>query len=243
MSLNDRLNSMMDAKEAPKQYTYFGEVAGLDAIDYCLMKGQPRRLWDSRSDPPETRRTELTIIIVQLEAGRFDIEARCLDNSAEWLKHTLPSLKKLSVHLGTLKGRYVQVKRVGTGRTYQNKNGETKEATALEFIEVYPDRATCEAAYHAWKAQFGEANATNGNGNGASAAPNTAGVQPEPLPAAPASVPQIPAAQAWSFIEMAWKANPDLAALRSFISSSPAIATHYPPDHPHLLKLTNEPPF
>lgn len=211
----DPMDAAMQATDEPRERTYFGEVVTADAWFVVLERGVGKRLFDAAYDDPAQRRTAIKIEIDPLK-GEFLVTQECLHFERAWLGHTLPSLQKLGVNLNALKGRYCQVKRVPTGEVYQNKQGETKEKSALVFVAVYDDGAACVQAADAF---FG----SRGSGGAGAAA-----------------MPSMPPEQEFALrsLPALWKAsNHDQAAFRLLVESNPLISTYYPFDGPYIQAL------
>ena len=149
---DDPLDAAMNPTPASLERNFWGEVVTVDAWHCRLVKGQGKVVWDPSADSIDQRRTAIKIgvEITPKDSGRYTVEREVLDTSPEWIKHTLPSLRKLELDLRTLKGRWVQIKSRPTGQTYTNSAGEVKERSAIVFIEVYPDRETAQAAADAF---------------------------------------------------------------------------------------------
>lgn len=211
---SDPMTAAMTATEEPRDRTYFGEIVTADAWFAVLEKGVGKRLFDPSRDDPGQRRTVIKLEIDPLK-GEYLISQECLHFEDAWLHHTLPSLKALGVtDLATLKGRYCQVKRVATGQTYVNKQGETKDKTALVLVTLYADGAACIQAAEAFFATRGQQSAT------------AAATGHEPAPEA-----GMPAEQAFALrsLPALWKtSNHDAARFQQLIEQNPLISKYYP---------------
>lgn len=214
------MDAAMHATEEPKERTYFGEVVTVDAWFAILRKGVGKVAFDPGQHDVADRRTVIKLEIDPLK-GDFLITQECLHFEDEWLKFTLPSLQKLSVDLASLKGRWVQLKRVPTGRTYQNKSNETKDRTAIVFEKVFADGAGCVAAADAFFAK-------RGTGTVESAAlPADLGLPPEQAFAL-RSLPAL------------WKASGNNAEkFKALIDQNPLISKYYPWEHTHVQGLVS----
>lgn len=197
----DPMNAAMSATEEPKERTYFGEIVTVDCWFVVLQKGVGKQVFDPTRHSVEQRRTAIKIEIDPLK-GDFMVTQECLHFEAEWLNCTLPSLKKLNVELSALKGRYCQAKRIPTGQTYTNKQGETKEKTGLVFVEIYADGAACVQAAEQFFGSRVEAATEPGN------------------PEKDFALKSLPAL---------WKAsNRNKDHFKTMIEQNPLIAKHYP---------------
>lgn len=143
----DPWQAALEATEPPQ--IMFGEIL-LDLFFCALVKGEGRVLFDPTKHAPGQRRTCVKVGVYPLqETGlTFAVEREFIAEIANdgWLKVTLPSLRDLAVtDLKAVNGKYAQVELVKYG-SYQ-KDGETKEKTAPKVLVLYPDQATCLAAY------------------------------------------------------------------------------------------------
>lgn len=215
----DPMAAAMSATDEPRDRTYFGEIVTADAWFVVLEKGVGKRLWDASRDDVNTRRTAIKIEIDPLR-GEYLITQECLHFEQTWLKCTLPSLRALGADLGSLKGQFCQVKRVSTGETYVNKQGETKEKTGIVFIALYPDAESCVRAADEFYAHRG----STANGTPAESTPET-DLSPEQAFAL-RSLPAL------------WKASgSDPAKFKTLIDQNPLISKYYPWNHPHVQGL------
>lgn len=225
----DPMTAAMDATKRPIDRTYFGEVVTVDAWFCVLEKGVGKRPWDSTRDGIDQRRTVIKLGIQPLR-GQYLIEQECLHFEPEWIDHTMPSLKQVGVDLRALKGKYCQVRREPTGRQYQNKQGETRDRTAIVFQQLFGTRDACQAAADAFFAQ---------RGIGQSAPLNGATGMPQ------ADLPQdlgMPPEQQFalnSLPALLKASGNDTAKFVELIRQNPLINKYYPPEHPHVRALIN----
>lgn len=153
MSTPTELDAMVTNPVQPRvnDTTFFGQVVTLDMSTWKLVKGQGRVPFDQTYDDPADKVRGITI---QIECEKRDGDKYMIDTGRNplleidkaWHQHTLKSLQKLGVPLSQLKGLFVQVKRVVTGEKYTDRNGDSKDRTALEFIATYPDWHAMHAA-------------------------------------------------------------------------------------------------
>jgi pyruvate/2-oxoglutarate dehydrogenase complex dihydrolipoamide acyltransferase (E2) component len=127
------------------------EIYGQVLFDlwFCVLeKGTGKRPFDPAADPISRRRTAINMTIVPLPDLGYahDVNRNAIAESAEW-KTTLTSIQALGRTPRDLNDCFVKVRFQGTGRSYTNGKGETKEATVPVFLAVYPDEAACRAAY------------------------------------------------------------------------------------------------
>lgn len=218
----DPMAAAMGATEEPRERVYFGEVVTADAWFVVLEKGVGKRVYDSTSDDPALRRTAIKIEIDPLK-GEFLVTQECLHFEAAWLNCTLPSLKGLGLELGQLKGKFVQAKRIPTGQTYTNKNGEAKDKTGLVFERVFDTGADCIQAAEQFFA--GRGAPTGSAAVGHADLPGDLGLAPEQ-------------AFALKSLPALWKAsNNDANKFKGLIESNPMISKYYPWTHDQVQAL------
>lgn len=133
--------------------------------------------WDPNSKDsngkPLRRNTSIDLKLEPItEQPSTAFERSVMAEYGEWVKFILPSLKDIGVtSLEALHGAWVQIEFASTGETYIDKrSGEAKDSKTWKFVAIYPDEATCRAAYQEARgesAAAAQATAqTNGNGNG-----------------------------------------------------------------------------
>lgn len=166
----DPIEAADNATLAPREY--FGQVL-VDTWFCALVKGVGKVPFDPAQH--QKRFTAIKIDVVPLpESGITNPIAReMIAESKEWVSYTLASLRALNVRTADIKNRWARVTFVPTGDHYKNAAGEDKEKTALKFLAIYMDEATCRAAY---ESEYGktqtvdlnpqQGNGANGNGNG-----------------------------------------------------------------------------
>lgn len=169
--VNDPLDSA-DNPEIPAT-EYYGQ-AFVDSYYCVLVKGTGKVTFDPAAHTVDQRRTAITFQVQPLAEHNLSrpLSREYIAEFGAWPKITLPSIKALGVTVRQLGHAWCKVAVVPDGRTYE-KNGETKESTTFKVLAVYPDEATCRAAYNGvtvtpQTAQAAPAAApTNGNGNNA----------------------------------------------------------------------------
>ncbi len=115
--------------------------------------GQAPVPFDPNNHPEDKRATQIEMQIIPIAEQNisWDVKQKYLSFSKEWQKITLPSIKDTGVtDLRTLKDRFARIAQVPGFRPRKDKN--TGEDTGefwstFKFIEVYPDEATCKAAF------------------------------------------------------------------------------------------------
>ena len=146
--MNDPFAMAENPQERKYANEYFGEV-GLDVWFCVLEKGYGKVPFSQQEHSIDKRLTAITMGVVPVPASglQFSVDRDYIAEFRDWNAITLPSLKKLGVSLRELDGKYARVKLTETGETYTNRNGETKEKTVFEFLEMYDTLEDCEAAY------------------------------------------------------------------------------------------------
>jgi hypothetical protein len=233
----DPMQAAMAATALPNEKHYFGQVVTVDAWFCVLRKGAGKIPFDQHSHPPQDQRTAIKIAVecTKQDGTTYLVEQDTIDTAKDWLKHTLPSLTQLQLHLSSLKGRWVEVVRKPTGETYQSRIGETKDRTALVFVRAFADQAACQAAEAAFYAP------RTGAGRVEDA------ILPADLPPAAAMDPEKEfALRSLPALWAAAKHNAN--AFKAMIDGNPMISKHYPWPHPHVQAIVagtidDQPPF
>ncbi len=141
---------------------YFGSLL-VDAYNAVLVKGQGKVVFDPLQHGADQRVTAIEIVLTPLPrpgATEYQIRREIIAQSAEWTKTVRPSIEKLGLTLKGLNNKWAQIDMIDTGRTYTNKNGETKSATSIRFLAVYESQRECQDAcdaYYAGRARQREA--------------------------------------------------------------------------------------
>jgi hypothetical protein len=179
MNMQPAQNPWDVAMDPPKPvYENYGQMS-VNAWFCALVKGQGKLPWDPNSLDPNTgtpprRYTAIDMSLnVLSEQPLNHVERTMLAEFGEWVEIVLPSMKALGVtNLQSLNNAWVRCEMTPTGRTYQNQNGETKEATTFKFLQVFANEAECRTAWQATKNGGGQpaqttptTAPTNGNGN------------------------------------------------------------------------------
>lgn len=225
----DALDAAMNAKALPGNRTFFAEVTTIDTFFCVLIKGQGKVLFDSGVHSEDQKRVAIKLIAVPVK-GEFELKQDTLATANDWLKFTLPSLRKIGQTLKTLKGQFVRVQKVPTGDTYK-KGDETIDRTALVFEDVFADRAACVAAADAY---WAERKSSNGQ---ADAAPETA-------QASASTEPENDGERQFALdsLPMLWKAAKEkYEPFIAMIEGNPMIAKYVRRDSPEVVVLTGVP--
>lgn len=154
--INDPFALAEDPQEIKYTNEYFGEV-GLDVWFCILEKGVGKVPYSEQEHSIDKRLTAITMGIIPVPASglAFSIDRDYIAEFRDWNAITLPSIKKLGVSIRELNGKFARVKMTETGETYTNSQGETKEKTVFEFLEIYENLEACEAAYTAARGSNG----------------------------------------------------------------------------------------
>lgn len=169
--MSDDIWESVDNVELPIG-TYFGKV-NFD-VWYCVLrKGEGAVPFDPQQHNVDERRTMVHIMITPLSSSRaqFLTERKCLAESREWAKITLPSIKALGMKSAReLENKWVQYVMEPTGRKYTDRNGLEKQNTMPKFLAVYDseeaaERAKGELYAKAVDKEVVQTNGGGGNGN------------------------------------------------------------------------------
>ena len=218
---NDPLEAAGQASFAPRPY--YGQV--MVSSRFCvLQKGIGKVDFDPTAHKMSDRRTEIKLELLPLpeHEARFPLNRDMLAESNEWIKIALASLRDLGVEPRNLNEKWCSVILAPTGRSYQDKQGNQKEASTFKFLAFYADEDACRAAYED----------ENGKADEVAAA-----AQPQ--------VQSNPAREtAAKFLAAVWKqCNGDLGLLEKKIHDMPVLAQHFQIDSPEVMALFGEVPF
>jgi len=144
-----------ETAESP-QMTTSNVVWGLCEIKtwFCVLeKGTGKVPFAAGTHKDSDRRTAIDVHIAPLSDMnlQFDVTRGFIAESKDWAGSVLPSIKDLGISLRELNGRYVKIEFTPNGKTYVNKNGETKSETVIHFVHLFKDEAECRADYLASK--------------------------------------------------------------------------------------------
>ena len=150
MNMNDPFALAEEPQEIKYTNEYFGEV-GLDVWFCVLEKGVGKVPYSEQEHSIDKRLTAITMGIIPVPSAnlQFSVDRDYIAEFRPWNAITLPSIKKLGVSLRELDGKFARVKLTETGETYTNSQGETKEKTVFEFLEIYETLEACETAFAA----------------------------------------------------------------------------------------------
>lgn len=228
---NDPLEAAMNP-EAPAR-SYFGEVTANTNWYFCVLeRGAGKVVFDPTQHSMDRRRVAISIEVAPLPSERvpapFPIQRDMVDFEKEWASVSLPSLKRLGTDISRVKGKWVHVKLVKTSE-YTAKDGTLKDKTGIQFVEIFPDRAACEAAR----------DATFRSGPDASPTIQQAATPPS----APAPItPGLDRATAAKLLPGLWAASQQNAdTFLQRIASVPDLAAHFGADAPEVTAFTQKP--
>jgi len=170
----------LDSAENPEVSLpeYYGQAV-LDVYYCVLQKGAGKVPFDPQMHKLDERRTAVKLGILPLPEQNVtrDVFRDYVAEFGAWPKITLPSIKAAGLSLRNLNNAWVKLTLVPEGRTYTDKNGETKESLTFKVTAAYPDEAACRAAYLNQSVSSGTEPATtpvNGNGSGTAKEKETA---------------------------------------------------------------------
>lgn len=135
-----------------RQAEYWG-LCNIDMYYAILQKDVGKVPFNPKEHSLDRRVTAIDIVIIPLPEhnASFEISRSMIAESKDWASVVLPSIKELGISPREINNKYVHVRFKPTGRTYINTNGETKESTTFEFVNVFPDEETCRADFLAHK--------------------------------------------------------------------------------------------
>lgn len=232
----DAYDDAMNPTPVSLERTYFGEVTTVDVWHCILEKGVGKRKFDEMRDDPGQKRTAITLQLQceKKDGGYYPVDQDTIHTAKEWTGFTLPSLRKLTLDLRSLRGRFVKFSRKPTGETYVNKtSGETKDRTAIVFEEVFADRDAMKAAAEAF---YGSRQSNGPNGQHAP-------VQTQPVNgASPAD--QQERQFALDSLPILWQAaGKQKAPFLAMVTANPMISKYFAPDSQEVLDIIEPLPF
>jgi hypothetical protein len=228
----DPFDAATNAKAPSSEY--YGEII-LDAWHCVLEKGVGKRPYDAQTDDPAKRSTAIDIIILPIAESnlRFSLERKLVAESKAWTGITWPSLQKLGIsNARDAKNRFCKVKLAPTGRTWIGTDGEKKEETSFEFVELFASEADCITAYQ------------GKNGHAPAAVPaHPAPSSPNPDPNAdPNKKTALTFAKA--IVTNLARAEKDLVILQTKvaekIAAMPMVSNYYTAESPEIMQLIAE---
>ena len=148
-SNNDPFASASNVQDGP--FAMWGQM-DIRAEYVVLQKGVGKVPFDPQSHSADERVTHIDMIFTPLAETKLKhpTQREVIAESRDWKKIVWPSARALGVtYAGDLNGAYCKVTMVKTGRTWTNKQGETKEGTAFQFDKIFPNEQACVADYYA----------------------------------------------------------------------------------------------
>lgn len=221
---------------------YFGVVT-INAWDGMLIKGVGKMPYDPNEKNPENGKPYNKVVVVDVAITplaecdlQWDIKRQMIvGKTSEWGAVTWPSLRDLGeTNAAAVNNRFAHIVLADTGRTYVDKNGETKNATAIKFLALYATREDCLAA---WQQAFGKENAAT------QSAP--AAQQPATNPASNGSERNTALQFAKAFVSNAVRSSgKDLEKARETLSkmlaTQPLVNKYFTVDSPEIVQLMAE---
>ena len=128
---------------------YYGRM-DVSATFMSMAKGQPAHPFNEATDSPDTRRTQVHLILNPIDAMNLTqlLERKLIAEFGAWPKIVWPSLRDLGLkNVRDLTGKWAKVEIVKTGRTYTSQRGEVQEDTTFRFLAIYNTAADATAAY------------------------------------------------------------------------------------------------
>jgi hypothetical protein len=216
------MDAAFNVSLAPHQF--YGR-ADVDVFFCVLEKGTGRVLYDENVHSLDQRRTsiEMTVTALSNMPGSNPVSRQMIAESREWTQIVLPSLKSLGItSLRELKGKWVKVQLVPTGRKWVDREGQEREATTFRFLALYNSEDECRTA---WLADTGK--------------PDTA----EEATSEPAPANNTEKATAYEFLKVLVNTHHnDREKLATTIASIPQISKWFTIDSPEtqdLLRTAN----
>lgn len=227
-SYDDPFESAANAQLPPMEV--WGQVI-VNAWFCVLAKGTGAVPFDPATHKLEERRTQIEMQILPVSEMRlqFSPNRKMLVESREWVQIVLKSLKELGIeNPRELQNRWVHIEQTPVGRTYTDKNGQSKEATTFKFLELFDSEEACRASYLA----------SRGNGSGAAHTEPQAVAAPQPAVQAPSDKERETALQ---FLKVLVKnSGGDEQALAKSIGGIAAVNKYFTMSSPETLTLINE---
>lgn len=224
---DDPIAAAEQATWAPLPSAVFGRIAV--AVRFVVLaRGVGKQAYDPAAHPLEDRRTAIEVELQPVDPARGEVRRDLLAESRSWTQILRPSLQQAGVTLRELDGRFVELALVPDGRTYQDKTtNEKKQSTTLKLVRVFPDEASCFAAYQARQGGFGGAPdltaRTGGNGMVASGPPAPAGPSRE---------------TAAKFLPALWQqAGQDVARMAELLRANQLLSAHFSIDSVEVLAI------
>lgn len=217
----------------PPVYTHFGKIS-IEAEFVFWAKGVrldqcPPFDAEAHDATKKTTRIRMSAEPLPGHTNKYPHERVIPSFSKEWTFVTLPSIKALGVSAQDIDGKYA--KYVFTpARKYTNKQGEEKNATAFELLELFD---SAEAAQTAADELFGT---TYESGSDIGASIPGFEDDPEPVNGKTDAAKDVAA----QFIPILWaSAGGDLGKMAELMASNPVVAEHFDVTSPEVVAVIN----
>jgi hypothetical protein len=145
----DPFDAAMNADQAFTRW--FGQIFA-DVWACALVKGEGKVPYDKDAHGDKRPATAIDLELVPVDDKfTMTLKRNHVHFDDGWKYVVLPSLKAAGIDLRNLDRTWVALELDETGETYTNNEGRTVKKTAFKFIETYPDRAACLAAYREYQ--------------------------------------------------------------------------------------------
>lgn len=205
---------------------YYGRM-DVSATFMSMAKGQAAHPFNEAVDSPDTRRTQVHLILNPIDAMNLTqlLERKLVAEFGAWPKIVWPSLRDLGLkNVRDLAGKWAKVEIVKTGRTYTSQRGETQEETTFRFLALYNTAAEATAAYVA------------DGGKVAAPADDESVIDMSHGAGAPATNGNAEKETALQFLKVLVKqANGDKGKLAASIAQMPMISKYFTADSPEVV--------
>lgn len=221
---------------SPAPLAVYGR-AHADAGFFSVPTGGRKEPYDAQRHALEDRRTIVTIEVLPVDPARFPVKRELFAQSKNWTEILRPSLQACGVTVRDLDGKYVEMVVVPDGRKYQDPStGETKASTTVKLVRVFPDEASCFAAYQERQAAFrGRGGDAGGGPSGFTAAGGGGNGMVASGPPPPAGPSRETAAK---FLPALWtQAGQDVARMAELLASNQLLSAHFQIDSPEVLAI------
>lgn len=233
---DDPIAAAEQATWAPPPSAVFGRIH----VTYrfvVLARGVGKQDYDPAVHALEDRRTSIEVELQPVDPARGEVRRDLLAESRSWTQILRPSLQAAGVTVRSLDDRFVELALVPDGRTYQDKTtNEKKASTTVKLVRVFPDEASCFAAYQQRQAAFG------GRGADAAGGPGGFGAAPGGGNGMVASGPPPPAGPsretAARFLPALWQqAGQDVARMAELLAANQLLSAHFTIDSDEVLAV------
>ena len=195
-----------------------------------LARGVGKQDYDPAVHALEDRRTAIEVELQPVDPARGEVRRDLLAESRSWTQILRPSLQACGVTVRSLDDQFVELALVPDGRTYQDRTtNEKKASTTVKLVRVFPDEASCFAAYQARQGGSGGAGPDLSAVRAAGAGMVASG------PPAPAGPSRETAAR---FLPALWQqAGQDVARMAELLAANQLLSAHFGIDSPEVLAI------